>query len=185
MESKGFRLCRRACRGIRSQTGERGSITFGDVGGTTLSPAASPSLGTSPRASSLPSTGSVRAPREIGRQPACKPGSVGPGFQSPGRGGHSSGIGRRQPPRATNPDDKPGNGAGGRSACPPLFGLAPGGVYRAAPLPRRGALLPHPFTLTRPKPRAVCFLWHFPWGRPRRTLSGTVLPWSPDFLPRH
>ena len=31
---------------------------------------------------------------------------------------------------------------------------------------------------------AVCFLWHFPWGRPRRTLSGTVFPWSPDFPPR-
>ena len=30
---------------------------------------------------------------------------------------------------------------------------------------------------------AVCFLWHFPWGRPRRTLSGTLLPWSPDFPP--
>ena len=42
-----------------------------------------------------------------------------------------------------------------------------------------GALLPHPFTLTG-KP-AVCFLWHFPWGRPRRVLPGTVLPWSPDF----
>jgi hypothetical protein len=27
----------------------------------------------------------------------------------------------------------------------------------------------------------VYFLWHFPWGRPRRTLSGTVFPWSPDF----
>jgi len=33
---------------------------------------------------------------------------------------------------------------------PPLFGLAPGGVCRAAPVARtRGALLPHPFTLTR------------------------------------
>ena len=42
----------------------------------------------------------------------------------------------------------------------------------------RGALLPHPFTLTG-RPRgvsAVCFLWHFPWGHPRRTLSGTVFP---------
>ena len=29
--------------------------------------------------------------------------------------------------------------------------------------------------------RAVCFLWHFPWGRPRRRLSGTAFPWSPDF----
>ncbi len=30
---------------------------------------------------------------------------------------------------------------------------------------------------------AVCFLWHFPWGRPRRPLTGTVFPWSPDFPP--
>ena len=51
---------------------------------------------------------------------------------------------------------------------------------------RRGALLPHPFTLTRQavrRCRAVCFLWHFPWGRPRRALPGTVSPWSPDFPP--
>ncbi len=49
---------------------------------------------------------------------------------------------------------------------------------------RRGALLPHPFTLaTRGFHRgpAVCSLWHFPWGRPRRALPGTVFPWSPDF----
>jgi len=70
---------------------------------------------------------------------------------------------------------------------------------------RRGALLPHLFTLTRlrslrcfgvasprachamaPKGRrrAVRSLWHFPWGRPRRTLSGTVCQGSPDFPPR-
>ena len=47
----------------------------------------------------------------------------------------------------------------------------------------RGALLPHLFTLTPGKPEAVRFLWHFPWGRPRRTLSGAVFPWSPDFPP--
>ena len=50
----------------------------------------------------------------------------------------------------------------------------------------RGALLPHPFTLAR-RPcgpgRAVCSLWHFPWGRPRRVLPGSVFPWSPDFPP--
>ncbi|TCS28470.1 hypothetical protein EDC31_10858 [Acidomonas methanolica] len=48
-----------------------------------------------------------------------------------------------------------------------------------------GALLPHRFTLTRDGEvrRAVCFLWHFPWGRPRRSLTGIVLPWSPDFPP--
>src|SRR3954463_7657144 len=49
----------------------------------------------------------------------------------------------------------------------------------------RGALLPHPFTLTPgTHPGAVCFLWRCPWGCPRRTLSGTVFPWSPDFPPR-
>jgi len=55
---------------------------------------------------------------------------------------------------------------------------------------RRGALLPHHFTLAAHAiPRrahmgsAVCFLWHFPWGRPRRALPGTVPPWSPDFPP--
>ena len=72
-----------------------------------------------------------------------------------------------------------------------LFGLAPGGVYLAVKRHRRrGGLLPHPFTLTPPPQQSICdcsgggavyFLWHFPWGRPRRTLSGTVVPWSPDF----
>ncbi len=47
----------------------------------------------------------------------------------------------------------------------------------------RGALLPHRFTLTPGTPAAVCFLWHYPWGRPRRPLAGTVFPWSPDFPP--
>ena len=53
----------------------------------------------------------------------------------------------------------------------------------------RGALLPHPFTLAFPldglaaSDPAVCFLWRFPWGRPRRTLSGAVSVWSPDFPP--
>ncbi len=35
----------------------------------------------------------------------------------------------------------------------------------------------------RKAPLAVCFLWHCPWGRPRRPLAGTVFPWSPDFPP--
>ena len=36
----------------------------------------------------------------------------------------------------------------------PLFGLAPGGVYRAASCYQsRGALLPHHFTLTSPCPK--------------------------------
>jgi len=48
----------------------------------------------------------------------------------------------------------------------------------------RGALLPHRFTLASDESEAVCFLWHYPWGHPRRALPGTVFPWSPDFPPR-
>ena len=92
------------------------------------------------------------------------------------------------PPQATNP--------GGEPEIPPHPCLS---TMPAAPIrscsrwglpcrlgcPSRGALLPHRFTLTRGRERrrAVCSLWHFPWGRPRRTLSGTVFPWSPDFPP--
>jgi len=64
----------------------------------------------------------------------------------------------------------------------------------------RGALLPHRFALARgvsqrmppadaPRgmsrrapwvlARAVCFLWHCPWGRPRRLLAGTVISVEP------
>ncbi len=42
----------------------------------------------------------------------------------------------------------------------------------------------HPYPSKLSRRRAVCSLWHFPWGCPRRTLSGTVCPWSPDFPPR-
>jgi len=42
-----------------------------------------------------------------------------------------------------------------------------------------GALLPHLFTLTK---MAVYFLWHFPWGRPRRVLPGTVSLGARTFL---
>ena len=71
--------------------------------------------------------------------------------------------------------DLPGSQRGQRLAAvqhTSLFGLAPGGVYRAADVSRRGALLPHHFTLTvapslgREQPArdsmAVYFLWHFP-----------------------
>ena len=74
-----------------------------------------------------------------------------------------------------------------RLATPPsLFGLAPGGVYRAAPVARGAvrscrAVSPLPAGCLAALARAVCFLWHFPWGHPRRPLTGTVFPWSPDF----
>src|SRR4051812_30960249 len=64
---------------------------------------------------------------------------------------------------------------------PPLFGLAPGGVYHAAAV-TGSAVRSYRTLSTWPHRDAVdCFLWHFPWGRPRRPLTGTVFPWSPDF----
>jgi len=92
-------------------------------------------------------------------------------------GDHSSrpriAVRLKQPTRATGPE---------QAHKPPLFGLAPGGVCRAAIRCRsRGALLPHPFTFAWPKPKAVCSLLHCPWGHPRRVLPATVVPWSPDF----
>ncbi len=86
-------------------------------------------------------------------------------------------------PRRENAPAAPAPKAQARRAAPirscSRWGLPCHACYQA-----RGALLPHPFTLTRlPRKarRAVCFLWHFPWGRPRRALPGTVFPWSPDF----
>ena len=74
---------------------------------------------------------------------------------------------------------------------PSLFDLAPGGVYHAVPVAgaavrsyRTLSTLPGARQEILEARRAVCFLWHFPWGRPRRALPGTVTPWSPDFPPR-
>jgi hypothetical protein len=68
----------------------------------------------------------------------------------------------------------------------PLFGLAPGVVYPATTV-TGGAVRSYRTLSTLPalpeSKQAVCFLWHFPWGRPRRVLPGTVFPWSPDFPP--
>jgi hypothetical protein len=66
-----------------------------------------------------------------------------------------------------------------------LFGLAPGGVYRAGAVTRAaGELLPHRFTLTGPRGGpAVCFLWHCPWGRPPWVLPSTLPCGARTFLP--
>ena len=74
---------------------------------------------------------------------------------------------------------------------PLLLGLAPGGVFPAAAV-AGGAVRSYRTVSPLPPDRhagdgpAVYFLWHFPWGRPRRALPGTAPPWSPDFpLPAH
>ena len=70
----------------------------------------------------------------------------------------------------------------------PTFGLAPGGVCRAARVtPDAGALLPHRFTLAcarsgARRPSAVCSLWHFPAGRPDWPLASTLPCGAPTFL---
>ena len=70
----------------------------------------------------------------------------------------------------------------------PLFGLAPGGVCRATECyHRRGALLPHPFTLTAPPCRRALRRFAFcctfrGLTPPRRYLA--PCPGSPDFPPR-
>src|SRR5262245_11593185 len=46
-----------------------------------------------------------------------------------------------------------------------------------------GGLLLHLFTLAAPTSgAAVCFLWHFPRGRPHRALPGTLLCGARTFL---
>jgi len=118
-------------------------------------------------------------------QTACKPGSV--------RGSAREPTGRPflwDAPRGTPHATNPGGEAGmllHLAMRPPLFGLAPGGVYPAAPVARgavRSCRTVSPLPAGwRDLARAVCFLWHCPWGRPRRPLTGTVFPWSPDFPP--
>jgi hypothetical protein len=69
---------------------------------------------------------------------------------------------------------------------PLLLGLAPGGVFHAAVV-AGGAVRSYRTVSPLPPVRqagagsAVSFMWHYPWGRPRRGLPGTVPPWSPDF----
>ena len=88
--------------------------------------------------------------------------------------------------------------ARGRSA--PRFDLAPGGVCRArdvtipavrsyrtvSPLPpsfegRGGRPEGVPHARSPKRARAVCSLWHFPWGYPHWPLASTLALRSPDF----
>ena len=110
------------------------------------------------------------------KESACKPGSV--------ENSHSSGIAVagdfKRPTRKH---------AGTRAAtCVAtfLFGLAPSGVCHATECcHRRGALLPHRFTLTSfiAEASAVCFLLHFPSAHAAQALPGTSSARSPDFPP--
>ena len=106
------------------------------------------------------------------------------------RDGHSSGTsvaGRlTQPTRAAGVETVPELLAPRR----PYSVLLPVGFTMPDPVAGSAVgsyptLSPLPCAPQHELPRqAVCFLWHFPWGCPRRALPGTVSPWSPDFPPR-
>jgi|GEM_PF-566155 len=115
-------------------------------------------------------------------QTACKPGSVPPGAEAADLGDHSSGpplAGRfSRPTRTAQAYDSPAPIAGGARS---LFGLAPGGACHAVPVTSDAVgSYPtlSPFPLRREE---VCFLWRYPWGRPRRALPAAMSSWSPDF----
>ena len=124
-------------------------------------------------------------------QPACKPGSVRHRpLARTIRDGHSSGTSFApclgQPPRTaglTSPCGVIAQSRTNRVAVPIRFCSRCGLPCRLR-CRKRGALLPHLFTLTSSEEGAVRSLWHFPWGCPRRRLSGTVCQGSPDFPPR-
>jgi hypothetical protein len=105
------------------------------------------------------------------------------------RDGHSSGapLARRleQPTRAAAGIGPGTLGPTRTSRAAPIRSCSRWGLPCRLRCRRRGALLPHRFTLAVAgcPARAVSSLWHFPWGHPRRPLAATANPWSPDFPP--
>jgi hypothetical protein len=86
-------------------------------------------------------------------QAACKPGSV-PTTRSGDGGWPFLWGGRCRTPRATYPDDWPGNRPSRRSgSVVPTWSCSRWGLPCRRRCRRRGALLPHPFTLAR-RPKA-------------------------------
>jgi hypothetical protein len=118
-------------------------------------------------------------------QTACKPGSV-PAVAGDGRPFLWDGC--HHPPRCDQPgrrgEDPLAIHALPHGAGRPYSVLLPVGFTLPALLPGPRCALTAPFhPYLGFAPLAVCFLWHCPWGRPRRPLAGTVSPWSPDFPP--
>jgi hypothetical protein len=95
-------------------------------------------------------------------------------------------LGQPSPTASSNLPGSPLGTGGADKPRTPLFGLAPGGVYRAANCYQsRGALLPHLFTLTGQSPKtqpAVYFLWHFPWAHAPQALPGALSEGARTFL---
>lgn len=88
-------------------------------------------------------------------------------------------LGATSPLRSSN---LPGDTAGRSIAS--LFGLAPGGVCRAGPLPDSRCALTAPFHPCRPAEAVLggIFLLHFPSARAAQALPGTVPCGARTFL---
>ena len=104
--------------------------------------------------------------------------------RSTGRGGHSSGpaiAGRfSRPTRTARAGEAlPKHEARARRPYSVLLqaGLA---MPSLSPGPR-WALTPPFHPCPRPRAKAVCFLWRYPWDRSRRALPAALSLWSPDF----
>src|SRR5215472_9746720 len=143
----------------------------------------------SPRNATYPRAirGTAHRGRGSARQPVsrvlCRPPHYGCGRRWPFLWGA-----RRRVPRATDPSGgaevRPASGIA-PDACRSYLVLLPVRFSLPPPLPAARCALTAPFHPCRPPGlpggEAVYFLWHFPWGRPRQALPGTVPPWSPDF----
>ena len=101
-------------------------------------------------------------------------------------------LGRPSPGASSNQPERQGPRTGPETPCGAAHRsysvLLPAGLAVPPTLPPTRCALAAPFHPYRPwlsalRRRAVCFLWRCPWGRPRRTLSGAVSAWSPDFPP--
>ena len=106
----------------------------------------------------------------------------------PHGGSHSS------RPRIAPQLEQPTRAVDAKRTCPlararrPYSALLRVGFAMRAALPKLRCALTAPFhpclilslaNLSRPS--AVCSLWHFPCGCPRRALPATLVSWSPDF----
>ncbi len=91
---------------------------------------------------------------------------------------------RHRTPPATYPGTRAGRALRYEAARPPIWSCSGWGLPCHRRCRRRGALLPHHFTLTDPPRRieAVSFLWHLPWARAPQALPGTLPCGARTFL---
>ena len=122
-------------------------------------------------------------------QPACKPGFVWK-FPRTGISAATIHLGCPLPDTSSNQPGrlvwKPTSSQVAPLAAAPIWSCSRWGLpcRDRCRSPRCALTAPfHPCCHARAGASAVCFLWHFPWGHPRRPLAATVFPWSPDFPP--